>query len=389
MVRRALVGRWLTPVFFGMCVVSPAVALGGGGNVLGAAATGSSSYPSPYGTAKLPDGFLIQVESGDDVYLIRGGKKSLVHQSILNRWLQEMHYIKHDVIIRLPAAELATYATTSPRNLFAQGKILTAGGTRYFIDDRLRKRPIAPPIQAALRYPKRNVYDVPQSLLDAYPDGPAITATNRHPGGTVMYFGPYHGGKLYLIRGDDTKHEFLSDYVYEAMGFAWSSQILPVTAEELGRYRRGAHLSTYPDGWIIGKSGKHYLVQGNALRWIASKALFTALGYNPRYVWTVLPQFFKNYDIGKTITAFKKIRAAVAADVNPAAGLAPRRLAGALSTLPASVQQLMSKVNRIFLEVHDRNPTPAENRFWIAYINDEKPGSESALAAAMRARRNK
>lgn len=363
----------------------PGIVRGGGGQVLGE--NTAAAYPSPHGSTKLPDGFLIQAESGGEVYVIQHGKKSLVHRPILDRWLKEMHYIKHDVIIRLPAAEIAAYATAPPRNLFAQGKILTTGGQRYFVDDRLRKRPIASRVQETLKYPSRNVYDVPKSLLDAYPDGPAITATDRHPGGTVMYFGPYHGGKLYLIRSDNTKHEFLSDYVYETMGFAWSSQILPVSAEELARYRRGAHLSTYPDGWVIGKSGKRYLVQGNALRWIASEALFKALGYNAKYVWTVLPQFFKNYAAGKPITAFKHIRVAVAADVNPAASVAPTRLAGALSTLPASVQQLMSKVNRIFLEVHDRNPTPAENRFWIAYINDEKPGSERALAEAMRVRK--
>lgn len=368
----------------------PLAAGGGPGAVLGEQ-TATARFPSPHGSSKLPDGFLIQAADGGDVYQIVNGKKSRILAAIFDRWVKEMHYFKADAAARLSADELQDYPEAPPHNTYYWGKILTAGDTRYYIDDRYRKRPIAPAVQAALKYPASNVYQVPLSFLAAFPDGPAITQTDRHPGGTVMYFGPYHGGKLYLIRNDDTKHEFLSDYVYEAMGFNWSSQILPVSAEELTRYQRGVHLSTYPDGIIMGIAGKKYLVQEGRIRWIASEAIFEALGYNPKYVFTVLPQLNKNYGAGEPVTAFKSIRVATAEGTNPAksAAGAEKPLAGALSTLPASKQALMRKVNSIFLQVYDRNPTPAENRYWIAYINDFNPGSESALAKAMTARKGR
>lgn len=344
-------------------------------------------YPSPYGKNKLPDGFLIQAKGKEDVYVIRGGKKSLIYRPILDRWLKEAHYFKRDVIVKVSAAEFATYPDAPPRNAFSMGRILTMGETRYFIDDRLRRRPISKAVAAALKYPGRNVYTVPAGILNAFPEGPTVTRTDRHPGGTVMYHGAYHGGKVYLIRNDDTKHEYLQDYAYETMGFPWSSQILPTTAAELARYKRGAHISTYPDGWIVGIGGNRFLVQGGKLRWIASQALFDALGYNPKYALTVFPEFFKNYQVGQPVTAFKNVRATVTqASADRAASLA--RAPGNFAGLSAETQKLLAEVNRLFLEVYDRNPSREENKFWVNYISAVKPRSARALQQTMATTRN-
>ena len=359
----------------------PLAVAAGGGQVL-AAETIGSFFPSAHGKDRLPSGFLIQAQGSDEVYVIQGGKRSLIYRPILDRWLKEAHYFKHDVIVKLSPAETQKYQQTTPRNAFYMGRILTTGGTRYFIDDTLRRRPISPGVQAALKYPRRNVYTVPADVLAAFPNGPLITRTDRHPGGTVMYHGPYHGGVVYLIRGDDTKHEFLQDYAYETMGFPWSSQILPTTADELKRYQRGAHISTYPDGWIIGIGGNRFLVQGGKLRWIASKALSDALGYNQKYVLTVFPEFFKNYPVGQPVTAFKSVRADVTqSSADRAAALV--RAPGNFEGLSAETKKLLSEVNTLFLEVHDRNPSREENRFWINYISAKKPRTARALQETM------
>lgn len=187
---------------------------------------------------------------------------------------------------------------------------------------------------------------------------------------------------MYLIRGDDTKHEFLQDYAYEAMGFPWSSQILPATAAELRRYKRGSHISTYPDGWVIGIGGNKFLVAGGQARWIASQQLFQALRYNPKYVLTVFPEFFKNYAAGPSVTAFKGVRAAVTqASADRAASLLGS--AGGFQGLSAETQKLLSEVNRLFLEVYDRNPGREENAFWVNYISAVKPRTARALQEAM------
>lgn len=368
-------------LLFVLVVAALPAEAGGGERVLGTETLGPL-YPSAFGKDKLPDGFLIQATGGTDVYVVRGGKRSLVHRPILDRWLKEAHYFKHDVIVKLPVSELTKYPETTPRNAFYMGRILTADGGRFFIDDKLRRRPISPAVAAALKYPRRNVYTVPSNILNAFPEGLAITRTDRHPGGTVMYHGPYHGGVVYLIRGDGTKHEFLQDYAYETMGFPWSSQILPTTADELKRYKRGAHISIYPDGWIVGIGGNKFLVQGGKLRWIASKALFDALRYNPKYALTVFPEFFKNYPVGQPVTALKGVRTEVTqASADRAVSLI--QASGSFEGLSAETQKLLSEVNRLFLEVYDRNPSREENKFWVNYISAKKPRSARALQEAM------
>lgn len=353
----------------------------GGGAVLGVETLGAL-YPSPHGKDKLPEGFLIQAKGGGEVYVIQGGKKSLIHRPILDRWLAEAHYIKHDVIVKLDSTELARYPDTTPRNTFYMGRILTTGGGWYFIDDRLRRRPISQSVAAALKYPRRNTYTVPSGILNAFPEGPGITRTDRHPGGTVMYHGPYHGGVVYLIRGDNTKHEFLQDYAYETMGFPWSSQILPTTAEELARYQRGAHISTYPDGWMIGIGGNTYLVAGGKLRWIAGKAVFDRLGYNAKYVLTVFPEFFKNYAAGAPVTAFKDTKVSVS-QTSADRAVSLLGATGGFEGLSEEQQKLLASVNQLFLEVFDRNPSREENKFWVNYISGKKPRTARALQATM------
>ncbi len=371
-------------------------ALASGQPTVLAATTVGKLPPSAYGMSTLPDGFLIGAKGRPEVYVVQKGRKSLINGLILDRWLAEAHFIAPDVIIRLSPQDLAAYPDASARNAFYTGKILSFNGQRYFIDDRLRRRPISPQVQAALKYPRRNVYDVPATILNAFPLGPVITRTDRHPGGTVVYTGPYHGGTLYLIRGDDTKHEFLQDYVYETMGFAWSSQILPVTATELARYKRGQHLSTYPDGWIVGKGMRRYLVQGGALRWLASDSLFEAFGYNPTYVLRVFPEFFRNYDPGDPVTAFKNVsvattEAAVRAAQQAATGKTAAVGSGSVTDsaiaalrVPPESRRLIANVNMFFLRVSDRNPTSNENIFWIDYLYKGEAQTEAEFVAALR-----
>jgi hypothetical protein len=332
----------------------------------------------------------VKASGRPEVYVIRGGKKSIVHRPIFDRWMQEAHYFDGDIAISLSTADIASYPDTTARNHVYMGKILESGGKRYFIDDKLRKRPITPAVQAALKYPGRNVYAVPANILSAFPDGPAIVRTDIHPGGTVVYRGAYHGGTIWLITGDDTKHEFLQDYVYETMGFPWSSQILPISVAELAKYKRGAHLSTYPDGWVIGKGTRRYLTQGNRLRWIASDTLFRALKYNSKYVLTVFPQFFSNYGQGEPITAFGSIRASVSSETvaaayaavfgTPAASPLPVTIS---TRVPPEVARLIANVNTIFLTIYDRNPTASENAFWIDYLYKGEAQTETAFRAAL------
>jgi len=86
--------------------------------------------------------------------------------------------------------------------------------------------------------------------------------------------------------------------------------------------------------------------------------------------------------VGKPVTAFKGVRAEVAAaSADRAASLLGAT--GSFEGLSAETQKLLSEVNRLFLEVYDRNPSREENKFWVNYISAVKPRTARALQQAM------
>ncbi len=232
---------------------------------------------------------------------------------------------------------------------------------------------------------------MPQAFLDSFPDAPAVTRTDVHPGGTVVYYGAYHGGKVFLITDGNKKREFLEDYIYEAMGFPWSSQILPVSAAELARYGRGPHIGTYPDGWILKKGNYYYLTQGGALRWITGTQIIAAMGYNLKYAFSAYPQFYAQHSWGQPIISFGAAKATITAsgletakrNIYGAASPGVAAVPGA-SRMPPEVAKLMNELNTIFLTIYDRDPTAAENKFWLDYLYKGEAQTKAALVAALK-----
>jgi len=80
-----------------------------------------------------------------------------------------------------------------------------------------------------------------------------------------------------------------------------------VSAAELGKYRRGANIGTYPDGWAVGLGGNIYIVQGGKLRLITSPKIFNAMGYKKSNVQKAFPDFLKKLAKGQNIGAFKTV----------------------------------------------------------------------------------
>ncbi|MBI3256132.1 MAG: hypothetical protein HYZ63_04135 [Candidatus Andersenbacteria bacterium] len=346
----------------------------------------AAAYPSPAGKDWLPNGFLVKSVAGGDTYYVKNGTKSKVLPRIIELWLKEAHYLKTDLIVKLPGAELGKYKEVSAVNPLYIGKILQApDGKQYFIDNLLRRRPISAAVRKALVYPSRNVYPTTASHIAQFKLGPAITRTDVHPGGTVIYFGPYHGGTVWRIeedaKGNLTKRFYLQDYIYETEGYPWSSQILPVSAEELARYPRGLNIATYPDGWVVGLSGNNYLVQNGTLR-LLPEAIRKAMGYNIKYVLTVFPEFLKRYPRGEAVTQFKTVTAKV--DPALAKAAAAPNVASTYTKVRPAIRALIADVNNIYLVMYGHEATAAENQFWVNYLYSGEATTRAALEAAMK-----
>lgn len=342
-------------------------------------------YPSSLNANFLPNGTLVRTANNATVYYIKDGTRSMVLPSITQAWLREAHYFKPDVATVISDADMARYAQVQSVSPLYIGKILQhPNGQQFYIDDKLRRRPISTAVRRALKYPSRNVYATSAAHIAEFTLGSAITRTDVHPGGTVMYNGAYHGGTIWRIqenaKGQLTKRFYLQDYLYEAEYYPWSGQIMPVDAAELARYPRGAHIERYGDGWMVGLNGKTYLVQGGKLRHIVSPEIFKAMGYPQKYVLTVYPEFLKKYPIGTPVAAFKGIVTPAAKMVAP---VASSTVSSKYPELRPAAAALIAQINDLFLPIYDRDPSASENVFWTDYVYKGEVGTKDALVAAM------
>lgn len=345
-------------------------------------------YPSTINPNFLPNGTLVKSPTNGNVYYLKGGKKSWVIPGILNRWLGENHFYKSDIIITVSNSDLALYPQTSSVNPIYIGKVLKApNGTQYFIDNKLRKRELPGNVRAGLKFPAGNLYPTSNAHLQEFSTGPTITRTDIQPGGMVVYDGPYHGGRIWKIEEDAngkiTKRLFLSDYLYEAWGYPDESQRVAVNAAELAKYTRGADIERYPDGWVVGLNGATSVVQGGALRRVSSPAVFSAMGYNPKYVIKAFPEFLKRYPQGQPIAAFKTVTSNNVKVSTTATTTAPSS-AYALHKVRPAIRALIADMNTIYLSVFDKDVTPTENKFWVDYLYNGEVSNKADLIKAMK-----
>ncbi len=347
--------------------------------------TSISSYPSPHNPDFYPDGTLIKSPSSGNVYYIWGGKKSWVLPSILNRWLGENHYFKHDIIITVSDTDLARYPQRSSVNPVYVGKILQApSGQQYYIDDKLRKRPISAAVRTKFNVPGNNLYTTSTAHIAEFATGPALTG-NEYPGGYVVYDGPYHGGRFWKIEeiagGKLVKRLFLSDYIYEASGYPDESQRSPVVAGIFAKHTRGENIERYPDGFTVGIGTSIYVVQNESLRLITSPSIYAALGYHAKYVQKEYPEFLRRYPHGNAIRAFRTIVDGSLVQAGSPAP-APSTSASLLKVRPA-IRTLISEVNTLYIQVFDKDVTISENKFWVDYVYNGEVKTKTDLIAAM------
>lgn len=343
-------------------------------------------YASPHNPNFLPDGMLIKGPTKGDVYYIKDGKKSWVLPSILSRWFGEAHFFSSDFVITVTDADLARYPQTTSVNPLYIGKVLQhPNGSQFYIDDKLRKRPLSTAVRNALKFPAKNLYPTTAAHLAEFKTGPALKS-DKQPGGMIIFDGPFHGGRIWRLKeasdGVITKRLYLGDYFYEAEYYPDESQRVAVSAEELARYRRGTNIGTYPNGWIVSLNNQRYVFQGGKLRLIGSNEIFNAFGYNPKYVLTAFSQFYKNTAHGQPIGAFKNI---IAKNIQLVGS--PTTAASSASNLTKvrpHIRALIADLNNLALSIYDREITVPENKFWVDWLYNGEAQNKDQLVAAMK-----
>jgi hypothetical protein len=349
--------------------------------------TGASSYPSSHNPNFLSAGTLIKQAGGSEVFYVQNGKKSWILPSVINRWLNENHFFKHDIILTLTASDFDRYPQTASVNPIYIGKVLQhANGDQYFIDDKLRKRKLSPSVRAAFKIPGGNLYPTSAVHLQEFKTGPALNNANFYPGGMVVYTGPYRGGRFWKIEevagGKLTKRLYQTDYLYEADGNPDESHRAPAVASILARHERGPNIEQYPDGWVVGLNNNIYVVQAGKLRLITTPDIFAAMGYKQKYVLTVFPEFLRRYPHGNSISAFKNIVAGASAATKGGPAPAPTTTSN-LTRVRPHIRALINDINTIYLSVFDKDVTVSENKFWVDYVYNGEVNNKADLIATM------
>jgi hypothetical protein len=381
----ALAGAMAYQRAHGQETAVPAVSTGTAVAASASFKTGKSEYPSPFDPNFLPDGVLLKSTASPEVYVLVGGKKSWVLPSLVNKWLGENHYFKHDVVVTISPEDMARYPQTRSVNYIYSGKVLAeSNGVQYFIDDKLRKRELTAAVRARLRIPGGNLYQTSAAHLREFATGPKL-AGDKYPGGMVVYTGAYHGGQIWRIKeagnGQLLKHVYASDYLYEADGNPDESLRAPADAALLAKHPRGTNIERYPDGWVVGLGGKTYVVQGGKLRHIATPELFNAMGLRSKYVLTVYPEFLRRYPKGNAIRAFKTVVTDGA--IKTTSATAAPSTTGSLTKVRPAVRTMIGKINELYIRAYDKDPTTSENKFWVDYVYNGEVNNEADLTAAI------
>lgn len=277
-------------------------------------------------TKLLPTGTLVKAPDSR-VFYIKDGTKSWVLDSVFSRWVTENHYYKADIARPISALDAAKYKQTKSVNPLYAGKVLRApNGTQYYIDDKLRKRPISLAVRAKLKFPSGNLYPTNAVHLAEFLTGPALKG-DKQPGGMVLYDGPYHGGRIWRLEeasdGAITKRLFLSDYLYESWYYPDESQRVAASGTELARYRRGSNISMYPPA----------------------------------------SPFLQRYPSGQVVPA-------------PTTG-------SSLIKVRPAIRALIGRLNDIALPYYDRELTATENKAWVDYLYYGEVDNEADLRVAM------
>ncbi len=351
----------------------------------------TSLYPSPYSPNLLPDGTLIKSSANPQVYYVLGGKRSYVLSSVINRWLKEAHFFNQGVVITLSPQDFARYKPTHTRNPLYIGKVLVhPSGRQFYIDDKLRKRPLSASVRSALKFPGGNKYSTTAAHLKEFPAGPALKA-NKQPGGMIVYDGPYHGGRIWRIAeaagGQLQKRLYLGDYFYEAEYYPDEGQRVGVSAGELAKYPRGPNISKYPDGWLVKLGGKVYVLQKGRLRHVTSPKVLAAMGYGKQNIISAFSNFTGKLPHSQPISAFKSINASSTAAKATPTKTAPSTTSN-LTRVKPSVRALIGQVNDIYRYVFDKEVTSSENKFWTDYIHSGEVSTKAELVDKMRQTKN-
>ena len=245
-----------------------------------------------YFTVHYPNGSLLQARGEVGVWLIQNGKK----RPFLTRGALTTRYDAAK-IISVEKSELDAYPVGAPVKFPQYSLVRSPRGTIFLLVDDARRGFASSEAFRLIGYNPAEVMDASWEDINAYAEGPPITASSTYPTGALLQ-DKTTGGVYWVTEGAKAP---LWDAVLLKTKFRGKA-VVPETPEKLATYETVPPV-IFGDGELLKSSAAPsvYVIENGKKRPIASAAVFTGLGYRWENIVTVSPKLLALYPFGEPL----------------------------------------------------------------------------------------
>lgn len=246
-----------------------------------------------YFTHTYPNNTLLQARGEPGVWLIQNDKK----RAFLTRGALTSRYDINKVV-QVNKSELEKYPTGAPIKFPQYSLIRSPRGTVFLLVDDKRRGIASGEAFRKIGFNPEEIIDASWEDINAYEEGPNITATSSHPTGALLQNNKTGG--IYFV-SEGTKAP-LWDASLLKNKYKWKS-ITPVDPEKLASYKT-VEPAIFSDGELL-KSADNpgvFVIDSKKKRPFTSGEIFEELGYKWSNIITVPQKILDLYEDGEPIS---------------------------------------------------------------------------------------
>lgn len=213
---------------------------------------------------KYPDGSLLRLSGS--VYLV---VKNFLRRFETESIMAKLGFSSKDVMT-LPAGDKELYDTGSTIKYGPDGKLLSASGTVFSIENGKKRGITSPQLFESHCFNWKNIETTDQTILDSYLDGDTMQ---------------YRDNTLLAVSGtvfaweNKARHGITSPQLFEKLGYKWENiiEMLPIEEE----FHQVGEIKRYPANTLVMAAGVPtvYRINNNERQPFTSGELFMNLGY--------------------------------------------------------------------------------------------------------------
>jgi len=246
-----------------------------------------------YFTVNYPNGSLLQARGEPGVWLIQNGKK----RPFLSRGALTSRFDTAK-IIAVDESELDGYPLGAPVKFPQYSLVRSPRGTIYLLVDDQRRGFASSEAFRRIGYNPAEVMDASWEDINAYTEGPPITASSTYPTGALLQ-DKTTGGVYWVTEGTKAP---LWDAALLATKFR-GKVIIPETPEKLASFETVAPV-VFDNGELLksNTSSGVYVIEDGKKRPVTSAGVFTGLGYKWNNIVTVSNKILDLYPFGEPLS---------------------------------------------------------------------------------------